>query len=74
MDAIIAEGTGRNSDADFARFSQMALGSTGELGYYMILASGLEYSDPAIGDEFIEKSQEVRRLLSWLIQSVRAPK
>ena len=71
--ANIAEGTGRNSGPDFARFLQMALGSASELEYHMILASDLEYLDPGIADEIIEKSQEVKRMLTSLIQRVRAP-
>ena len=52
---------------------QMALGSASELEYHMILASDLEYLDPAIADEIIEKAQEVKRMLTSLIQKVRAP-
>ena len=52
----------------------MALGSASELEYHMILASDLEYLDPAIAGEIIEKAQEVKRMLTSLIQKVRAPK
>ncbi len=72
--ANIAEGTGRNSGPDFGRFLQMALGSASELEYHMILASDLEYLNPAIAEEIIEKAQEVKRMLTSLIQKVRAPK
>ena len=34
----IAEGCGRNTDADFARFLQMAMGSASETEYQLILA------------------------------------
>ena len=71
--ANIAEGTGRTSGPDFARFLQMALGSASELEYHMILASDLEYLNPAIAGEIIERSQEVKRILTSLIQKVRAP-
>ena len=41
--ANIAEGCGRNSDAELARFSRNSLGSASELSYYVILARDLEY-------------------------------
>jgi len=41
--ANIAEGCGRGSDADFARFLQMAVGSASELEYHMLLASDLSF-------------------------------
>ena len=34
----IAEGCGRNTDADFARFLQMAMGSASETEYHLLLA------------------------------------
>ena len=39
----IAEGCGRNSDADFARFLQIAFGSANELEYQIMLAHDLKY-------------------------------
>jgi four helix bundle protein len=43
--ANIAEGCGRNSDADFGRFLQIAFGSASELEYYFILAKELGFLD-----------------------------
>lgn len=37
----IAEGTGRGSDADFARFVQFAVGSISEVDYQLLLARDL---------------------------------
>src|SRR6266545_5951281 len=39
----IAEGCGRFTDADFARFLQMAMGSASEAEYQLILARDLEF-------------------------------
>ena len=36
--ANIAEGCGRDTDADFARFLQIAMGSASELEYHLLLA------------------------------------
>jgi four helix bundle protein len=41
----IAEGCGRSSDPDFARFLQIAFGSACEVEYHLILARDLRYVD-----------------------------
>ena len=41
--ANIAEGSGRDTRLDFRRFLQIALGSTNEVEYCLILARDLEY-------------------------------
>ena len=43
--ANIAEGRGRDTDRDFARFITMSLGSVNELEYFLILAKDLGYQD-----------------------------
>ena len=39
----LAEGCGRESDAELARFLQMALGSASEVEYLLLLANELNY-------------------------------
>jgi len=39
----IAEGCGRNTDAEFARFLQIAMGSASETEYQLLLAHDLEF-------------------------------
>ena len=39
--ANLAEGCGRNSDAEFARFCSIAMGSASELEYHLLLARDL---------------------------------
>ena len=48
----IAEGCGRNSDIEFARFLSVALGSCYELSTQLILANRLDY----LPDEGLEQS------------------
>src|SRR4051794_7820520 len=41
--ANVAEGCGRNSDAELARFLQIAMGSASELDYHLLLARDLKF-------------------------------
>jgi len=44
----LAEGSGKNTDADVARFARISLGSAKELEYQLLLARDLGYvTDPA---------------------------
>jgi four helix bundle protein len=43
--ANIAEGSGKNSRSDFARYLQIAIGSASELEYHLLLAKDLCYVD-----------------------------
>jgi four helix bundle protein len=66
----IAEGCGRGSDADFARFLHMAMGSACELEYQLLLASDLCYMTGDIARRLTIDLTEVKRMLSALIQKV----
>ena len=44
----IAEGCGRHTDAEFARFLQIAMGSASETEYQLLLARDLEFLPKAI--------------------------
>ena len=47
--ANIAQGSARGSDADYARFLYIAMGSAAELDYHLLLARDLElYRQPAL--------------------------
>ena len=64
--ANIAEGCGRNSDAELARYARTSLGSANELSYYVILPRDLSYLDSAGLDDLERGVSEVRRMLSSL--------
>lgn len=66
----IAEGCGRSSNADFARFLWMANGSVKEVDYQLLLANDLGYLDPPIYAELMAILDEVKRMLASLIKSV----
>jgi four helix bundle protein len=70
--ANIAEGCGRTSYADFARFLHIALGPASELDYFLILAHDLRFMEQADHDETLERIQEGKPMLSALIGHVRS--
>ncbi|MHC4932830.1 MAG: four helix bundle protein [Planctomycetota bacterium] len=68
----LAEGCGRGSDADFARFVQMAMGSASELEYLVYLAMDLGYFDQAIGPSLLAAADDVKRMLAGLLSTLAA--
>jgi len=68
----IAEGCGRQGNADFARFIQISQGSASELEYQLLLAHDLNYLDDD-GYEILDKqANEVRRMLNTFSQRLRS--
>jgi len=71
--ANIAEGCGRGSDADLARFVQIATGSASELEYHLLLSRDLGYLDNNSNYENLTNQViEVKRMLTAFIQKLRA--
>ena len=68
----IAEGCGRNTDADFARFLQMAMGSASETEYQLILARDLEFISNENYERLHNDVEEVKRMLASLLKTLRA--
>src|SRR5687768_8874988 len=56
----IAEGRGRGTDADFARFIQMATGSSREVEYQLLLAHDLKFIDRGPHEDLSARVVEVR--------------
>ncbi len=67
----ICEGCCRSSDADFARFLQIALGSASELEYQLLLSRDLEYLALPQYRKLAAEVEEVKRMLTSLISRVR---
>jgi four helix bundle protein len=67
----IAEGCGRYSQPDLARFLQIACGSIHELTYLTRLAIDLNYYNGEIGSKIESRSNEVKAMLISLITKIR---
>jgi len=67
----IAEGCARSTDADFARFLDIAIGSASEVEAQLLLAQDLEYLKKTESDELLEQVMRVKRMLSKFIATLR---
>jgi four helix bundle protein len=67
----IAEGCGRFGDAELARFLQIALGSTTETEYHLILAKDLGFLKELDFNKLSDELIELRRMLISFIQKLR---
>ena len=65
--ANIAEGCGRNSQADFAHFLNMSLGSANETSYFILLARDLNYIPK---EDFCILENEIERIKAMLISLI----
>jgi len=69
--AIIAEGCGRGSDADFGRFVQIALGSASEVECHLLLARDLGFLEKSEHPTLEETVQRIKRMLASLLKTLR---
>src|SRR6516225_5224472 len=60
--ANLAEGCGRNGDAELARFCSMAMGSASELEYHLLLARDLKLIQPKDYDALNQRAIELKRM------------
>jgi four helix bundle protein len=72
--ANIAEGSGKNSDRDFARFVGYALGSSSELEYHLIVARDTKVIPEGEFVSSISQTITVRKMLYGLLNCLGAPK
>jgi four helix bundle protein len=69
--ANIAEGCGRKSDAEFARFLQIAMGSASELEYHLLLARDLQFLKNSDYKKLDQGTVEVKQMLATLIKKLK---
>ena len=70
--ANIAEGCGRNTQVELARFIHIAAGSASELEYHLILAHDLGYIDAKIYSELDISINEIKRMLHGFEKTVQS--
>jgi len=69
--ANLAEGCGRRSDGEIARFVHIAMGSGAELSYHLRLARDLDLLSNASSEHLRSDLNEVMRMLSSLSQKLK---
>ncbi|MBK7633381.1 MAG: four helix bundle protein [Saprospiraceae bacterium] len=70
----IAEGCGRNSDAELAGFLVIAMGSAAEAEYQLLLAKDLGYMDDVIYKKLDDELNQIRKMLNAFIKKVNVRK
>ncbi len=70
--ANIAEGCGRNGDAELARFLQISMGSASELEYHLLFANDSGLLKTKDYKQLADDVSEVKRILTVFIQKLRA--
>lgn len=66
----IAEGCGRNTQPQFARFLNIAFGSASDLEYQILLSKDLGLTDKNMSKQLISNITEIKRMLSSLLKKV----
>lgn len=68
----IAEGCGRDSDAELTRFLQISMGSASELEYQLLLAHDLELLGSELYHQLETDLGTLKRQLNTFIQKLKA--
>jgi len=68
IEANLAEGCGRGSDADFGRFVQIAMGSASEVECHLLISHDLNLLDVTQYQELNFRVVEVKRMLAALLK------
>lgn len=69
--ANLAEGCGRSTETELARFCDIASGSSSETVYHLLLAHDLGYLSKEQFTTLDAKANEVKRMLNSFTQAVR---
>jgi four helix bundle protein len=68
----LAEGCGRSSDSELARFCSIAMGSASELEYLLLLTRDLKLLKVGQYQELAAATTEVKRMLAAFLQKLNA--
>ena len=69
--ANIAEGCGRDGDAELARFLRLAAGSASELEYHILLARDLHLLIPEDHERLTNETNEIKRMLTTFVKRLK---
>jgi four helix bundle protein len=72
IESNLAEGCGRDSDKELARFVDISMGSSFELRCQLLIARDLGYLEQSKYQLFDSKILEVNRMLGGLLKKLRA--
>ncbi len=70
--ANIAEGCGRDGEAELARFLRIAAGSASELEYHLLLAHDLKILAPEEHERLTKEVVEIKRMLTIFTRKLKA--
>ena len=70
--ANLAEGCGRRTSAELARFVRIAMGSASELDYHLLLCRDFEFISKEQYDRTVRELVRIRKMLSSLLTSIEA--
>jgi four helix bundle protein len=72
IESNLAEGCGRDSDKELARFVDISMGSSFELRCQLLIARDLGYIDSKQHQLFESKILEINRMLGGFLKKLRA--
>jgi four helix bundle protein len=70
--ANLAEGCGRRTSTELARFVRIALGSASELDYHLLLCRELAFMKPEDFEQSSRDLTEIRKMLTSFLASVES--
>jgi four helix bundle protein len=70
--ASLAEGCGRQTTPEFARFVRIAMGSASELDYHLLLAHDFGYLQPGDHRELSQELTRARKMLASLLSTLES--
>jgi four helix bundle protein len=70
--ANLAEGCGRQTTAELARFVRISMGSASELDYHLLLSYDFGFLQPADYQKFTQELTRIRKMLASLLSTLES--